>query len=125
MIVFQNDLLKVLDILKIMKKYLKKVKMKNIYFVIPFYHIVYLSLVKAIYIPYGQLECDILKSLYQVDNTNSFSEWNNENEENNDTKSNDEYIDLINKFYKDCFLKQPIKSVRYIKNYEEIFKKGK
>jgi len=100
--------------------------MKNIYFVIPFYHIVYLSLVKAIYIPYGQLECDILKSLYQVDNTNKFFNWrngNNEIGENDDTDNNDKYIDLINKFYNDCFSKRPIKSVRYIKNYEEIFKK--
>lgn len=99
--------------------------MNNIYFLLSLCQIIYLSLVKAIFIPYGQLECDILKSLYQVDNTNSISNWKEGNEGNNEINSNDKYKDLVNKFYKECFLKQPNKiGSRYIKNYEEIFKKG-
>ncbi|ORX57116.1 hypothetical protein BCR36DRAFT_151716 [Piromyces finnis] len=100
--------------------------MKNIYLLFLFYKLYFLLFVKAIYIPYGRLECDILKTIYQVDNYNNFYnnflKWKKGEDKSND--ENDVYINIINKLYKECLVERPLKNIKYERNIKEIFEKG-
>jgi len=98
--------------------------MNNTFLKILFNYVYCLTIITAIYIPYGQLECDIFNSFYQIDNINGFSYWKNNGRGNNDNEENDVYSDIINKLYNECFIKQFYKNVRYEKNFNEIFEKG-
>jgi len=95
--------------------------MNNIYFLFLFYQIYIFILVKAIYIPYGQLECDIIKTLNQKGDDNNYIKWKKA-EENID--ENDVYSNIINKLYKECLVEQPLKNIKHEKDLKEIFEKG-